>query len=72
MSQDLDKLFKKQSDRTDFRTNSQDNLGDDAKRSFTILKKNIRRIFFESIAGLDDDDLTYTEKCERDDYLKNP
>lgn len=72
MSQSIDKIFKRQSGRIDFRTNSQDNLCDDVKRSFTSFKQNIRRIFFESIAGLDDDALTYTEKCERDDYLKQP
>ena len=71
MSQ-IDKSLQRKQERTDFRTISQDNLCDDVKRSFTSFKQNIRRIFFESIAGLDDDELTYTEKCAREDYLKQP
>ena len=71
MSQ-IDKSLQRKQERTDFRTISQDNLCDDVKCSFTSFKQNSRRIFFESIAGLDDNELTCTEKCAREDYLKQP
>ena len=71
MSQ-IDNSSQRKQERIIFRIISQDNLCDDAKHSFTSFKQNIRRIFFESIAGIDDDELTYTEKCERDDYLNQP
>ena len=62
MSQSIDKIFKRQSGRIDFRTNSQDNLCDDVKRSFTSLKENIKRIFLESIARVDYEDFSCAEK----------
>jgi hypothetical protein len=71
MSQ-IDKSLQRKQERTIFRIISQDNLCDDVKRSFTSFKQNIRRIFFESIAGLGNNELTCAEQCERDEYLNQP